>query len=165
MLRWEFIKKEGLLHSNMSKSFQAEEYLGFTVNVYLTTDPDEAVMYGLNKSLQDMEYLDLDGAVKTMKLNSNYRDPVVIGINTYKLGDHLEIDPKVNESLVKHIHNLQNKNTQWYTYKGDIKLKHLFVCKYCPFDIFSSNIKNELMRINEEKLHASQLIMEKARLN
>jgi len=158
VLRWGFIKRDGLLSSNMSKSFEGEEYLN-TGYVYLTTDVDEAIMYGLNKSLLDMTYLNLDGPVKTMKLNPNYRDPVVLGINAYKLGDNMEIDPQVNTSLVKHLHNIKNENTQWYRYKGDIKLKHLFACKYVPFDTFSSNLRNEFMKINERKLHASQFIM------
>jgi hypothetical protein len=46
-----------------------------------------------------------------------------------------------------------------YRYKGDIKLKHLFIFKYIPFDTFSSNIIDKFTEINEEKLHASQLIM------
>jgi hypothetical protein len=56
----------------MPKSYEAEEYLpkGY---VYLTTDPNEAIMYGLNKSLQDMTYLDLDDGVKKMSLNRSYR--------------------------------------------------------------------------------------------
>jgi hypothetical protein len=156
VLRWGFIKREGLLRSNMSKSFEGEECLGFSSGyVYLTTDPDEAIMYGLNKSLLDTAYLHIPE--KTMKLNPNYRDPVVLGINAFKLGDNLEIDPQVNTSLVQQIHDI--KNAQWYRYKGDIKLKHLFACKYVPFDTFSSNIIDKFTQINEEKLKASQLIM------
>jgi hypothetical protein len=55
-------------------------------------------MYGLNKSLQDMEDLHIPEKAKMMKLNPSYRDPVVLGINAYKLGDNLEIDPQVNTS-------------------------------------------------------------------
>ena len=51
VLRWGFIKRDGLLSSNMSKSFEAEESLGLIIGyVYLTTDADEAIMCGLNKS-------------------------------------------------------------------------------------------------------------------
>ena len=156
VLRWSFIKENGLLRSNMPKSYEAEEYLpkGY---VYLTTDPNEAIMYGLNKSLQDMAYLHIPE--ETKRLNPNYRNSVVLSINGSKLGDNLEIDPQVNESLVRQIHDIQNKNTQWYTYKGDIKLKHLHACKYIPFEAHSSELINELRRINEGKLKESQRIM------
>lgn len=158
VLRWNFIKREGLLRCNMSKSYEALEYLDLEKErVYLTTDPNEAIMYGLNKSLQDMAYLDIP---EKMRLNPNYRDSVVLGTNGSKLGDNLEIDPQVNESLVKQIHDIQNKNTQWYTYKGDIKLKHLHACKYIPFEVHSSDLINELRRINEGKLKESQRILE-----
>jgi len=165
VLRWSFIKRNGLLSSNMSKSFEADEYLGLNTGyVYLTTNVDEAIWYGLNKSLLDMAYLDIP---KTMTLNPNYRDPVVLGINAFKLGDNMEIDPQLNTSLAQitdeQFQNFQNKNTQWYRYKGDIKLKHLSAYKYVPFDTFSSNLINEMMKINEEKLHMSQLISANAK--
>jgi hypothetical protein len=155
-LRWSFIKKDGLLRCNMPKSYEAEEILGFSTGyVYLTTNLDEAIMYGLNKSLQDMAYLHIDQ--KTHKLGPNYRDPVVLGINGFKLGNNLEIDPQVNTSLVQQIHDFTN--AQWYRYKGDIKLKHLHACKYVSFDIFSSNLIDGMMEINEKKFNAGQLVM------
>jgi len=41
VLRWGFIKREGLLRSSMPKSYEAEEILGFSTGyVYLTTDLD-----------------------------------------------------------------------------------------------------------------------------
>jgi hypothetical protein len=114
-------------------------------------------MYGLNKSLQDMEDLHIPEKAKMMKLNPSYRDLVVLGINAYKLGDNLEIDPQVNTSLVQQINDMTS--AQWYRYKGDIKIKHLRACKYVPFDTFSSNLMDKFTKINEEKLKASQSIM------
>ena len=114
-------------------------------------------MYGLNKSLQDMEDLHIPEKAKMMKLNPSYRDLVVLGINAYKLGDNLEIDPQVNTSLVQQINDMTS--AQWYRYKGDIKIKHLRACKYVPFDTFSSNLMDKFTKINESKLKASQSIM------
>jgi len=156
VLRWNFIKREGLLRCNMSKSFEAEETLGFSSGyVYLTTSLDEAIMYGLNKSLQDMAYLHIDQ--KSNKLDPNYRDSVVLSINGSKLGDNLEIDPQVNTSLVQQIRDVTS--AQWYRYRGDIKLKHLHARKYVPFDTFSSNLINKMTEINEKKFNVGQLVM------
>lgn len=58
-----------------------------------------------------------DDLEKIMKLNPNYRDPVVLSINTIKLGD-VEIDQHSTE------------NMQWYRHKGDVKLEHLFFDGY-----------------------------------
>jgi hypothetical protein len=92
VLRWGFIKREGLLRCNMARSYEAEELLGFNTGlVYLGNDLNEATWYGLNKSLQDTAYLHIPE--ETKKLNPNYKDVVVLGINGSKLGDNLEIDP------------------------------------------------------------------------
>lgn len=144
VLRWNFIKKEGLLRCNMPKSFERGSFERgeWLHNVYLTAEPHEAERYGLLKSVEDMMYLNLDDAVKMVR---NYKDTVVLGINAAKLGDHLEKDPEVYRLSVKH------HGTEWYKYKGDIKLKDLFVCKYVPFDSFSSDLKNKFIKINEKQ--------------
>lgn len=62
------ILKDELLRCDMPKSFEAEEYFlkGY---VYLTTDPKDAIIHGLSKSILDEKYL--DPLEKT--LNLNYR--------------------------------------------------------------------------------------------
>jgi hypothetical protein len=143
-LRWEFIKKDGLLRSDLSKAIEAEELLAWNTGyVYLCSDLNDAVRYGLHKSLQDSSYLDIP---ENMKLNPNYRDPVVLSINAAKLGDKLELDP---ESLS-------------YRYKGDIKLKHICTHKHVPFDIFDSNLIDKLQTVNENRDRAWQTMMNRS---
>lgn len=43
-----------------------------------------------------------------MKLNSNYRDSVILGINTLKLGD-IEIDPLGETEVIKQIRKTKNE--------------------------------------------------------
>ena len=112
-------------------------------------------MYGLNKSLLDMQYSDLS---ENMKLNPNYRDSVILAINTSKLTD-IEIDPLGETEVIKQLHSMKNDDIHWYRYKGDIKLEHLFFYGYVPFSTYSSNIKNELMKINERKAQQAQYLM------
>lgn len=58
MLRWHFIKENGILRSNMKKSFEAEErYQWNSGYLFFTSDINDALVYGLNKSLVDMMYL------------------------------------------------------------------------------------------------------------
>ena len=54
-------------------------------------------MYGLNKSLRDMHYLNIS---ENMKLNPNYMDSVILGINTSKLAN-IEIDPLGETEVIK----------------------------------------------------------------
>jgi len=155
MSRWGMIKKDGLLRCSMPKSFEAEEW--FTKGyVYFTTDPEEAIIHGLGKSLLD-QYP--DDPEKQMKLNPNYRDPVVLGINASKLGDNLEINDGVNTPLVIQTPVKKNENTELYRYKGNIKAKHLFLYKYVPFNAYPRDYINQIMKCHEDKLQASQSIM------
>lgn len=143
MLRWSFMKRDGLLRSDMSKSIEAEQILAWNTGyVYLCSDLEDAVRYGLHKSLQDSSYLDIP---EKLKLNPNYRDVVVLGVNGSKLGDKIELDP---ESLS-------------YRYKGHIKLKHLFKYKHVPFDIFDSNLIDEITTRNENRYRAWQTMANK----
>lgn len=99
MLRWSFIQKDGVLRSNMRKSFEAEDYYlkGY---VFLTNNADEAVMHGLSKSLLDKPFEnDPEKQTKFIKLNPNYMDPLVIGVKASKLGDNFEINYGINTSL------------------------------------------------------------------
>ncbi len=146
MLRWGLIKRDGLLRSNISKSFKwfhgcSEGY------VYLTLDLRDALYNGLNKSLDDMLDLDEgddDGRLKTLASNPNYRDVVIIGMNAFKLGDRVEIDPEA-EILQK------SENLHWYRCKGDIKLKHLYLYRCYPFNTFSNVIIDKAMKGITEK--------------
>jgi hypothetical protein len=141
----------------MRKSFEAEEYFALkTGYVYLSINIDEALEYGLNKSIVDTTYLHIP---ENIKLNPNYRDPVVLGINGFKLGDNLEIDPEINTIQFQEIDNIKNGKFQWYRYKGDIKVKHLFICKHVPFDSFSSNLIDKLLKFNENRFHSDLYVM------
>lgn len=145
MLRWAMIKRDGLLRCNMPKTWEAQEYLdgGY---VYLASDIDEATMYGLNRSLLDMQYSDIS---ENMKLNPNYKDSVILGINTFNL-ENVAIDPLGETEVIKQMHKTKNENIHWYRYKGDIKIEHLFFYGYVPFVSFSSDIINKLMKMNEQ---------------
>ena len=160
MLRWDMIQKEGLLRCNMPKSFQAEELFG-SGYVYLTNDIEGAIMYGYSKSLMDMESDDLE---MQMKLSPNFRDPVVLGMNAFELGDNLEINDGISTSLVRQIPIKTNENTQLYKYKGDIKSKILFAYRYVPFTAFSSDHMNQMRKHHVKKLQASQSIMSRLAL-
>lgn len=103
-------------------------------------------MYGLNKSLRDMHYSNIS---ENVKLNPNYRDSVILGINTSELAN-IEIDPLGETEVIKQIRKTKNENIHWYRYKGDIKLEHLFFYGYVPFSTFSSDIINHQMKINEQ---------------
>lgn len=94
-----------------------------------------------------------------MKLNPNYRDFIVIGVNAYKL--ELEIDPEINLE----INRRESKNIQWYRHKGNIKLKHLFTCKYRPFDTFDSNYINEMKQDISSKRASGEIVMKKIGTN
>ena len=161
MLRLDMIKKDGLLRCNMPKSFEIEE--SFDINkgyVYLSSRLDEAIMYGLIKSLLDTRSDDLE---KRMKSNPNYRDPVVLGINAFKLGDNVEIDPQdpqTNPLLNEEFKTDQYyKNSQWYRCKGDIKLKHLYKCKQIPFNVFGDDVINGFMESTEKMYNESKSMM------
>ena len=158
MLRLDMIKKDGLLRCNMRKSLEAEESLALNKGyVYFATNLDEAVMYGLIKSLLDMRSDDLE---KRMKLNPNHRDPVVLGINAFKLGDNVEIDPQDPQSNPLVIQDSKwYKNNPWYRCKGDIKLKHLSKCRQVPFNAFSSDVINYFTEFTEKMFNDSESIM------
>ena len=155
MLRWAMIKRDGLLRCDMPKTWKAQEFLGIdTGYVYLASDIDEANMYGLNKSLLDIQYSDFS---KNMKLNPNYKDSVILGINTDKL-ENIAIDPLGETEVIKQLHSMKNDDIHWYRYKGDIKLEHLFFYGYVPFDTYTDKIKNELMIINERKAQQARYL-------
>ena len=84
-----------------------------------------------------------------MKLNPNYKDPVVLGINTSKL-ENITIDPLGETEVIKQMRKAKNESTHWYRCKGNIKLENLFFYGYVPFSTFSSNIINHHMKINEQ---------------
>lgn len=132
----------------MPKTFEGDKYWSAGY-VYFTSDIEEATAYGLNRSLLDMKYLNV--SEKAVKITPNYRDIIVLGVNASKLGN-IEIDPQV-------IPSENPDNVEWYRYKGDIKLKHLFACKYIPFDTFNSKTINNFEKMNETRLRASQFIM------
>ena len=145
MLRWAMIKRDRLLRCNMPKTWKAQEYLDGG-HVYLAFDIDEATMYGLNRSLLDMHYSDFS---EIMKSDPKYKGSVILGINTSKL-ENIEIDPLGETEVIKQIRKTKNENIHWYRYKGDINIEHLFFYGYLPFDSFSSDIINKLMKMNEE---------------
>lgn len=83
-MKWDMIKKDGLLTCIIPKSLDAEESWALNKGyVYFATNLDEVLMYGLIKSLLDTRSDDLE---KHMKSNPNYLDPIVLGINAFKLG-------------------------------------------------------------------------------
>ncbi len=151
MARWSMIKKGGLLRCSMPKSFDAEEF--FTKGyVYFTTDPEEAIIHGLGKSI-------LDYPEDQIIRNPSDRDPVVLGINGLKLGDNLEINDGVNTPLVIQRPVKINEDTELYRHKGNIKAKHLFLYKHVPIEAYPRDYIKQIMKCHEDKLHASESIM------
>lgn len=141
--RWAVIRNDGSLRPDMSKRFDpvtGDDYLSWKKGyVYLTTDVNNAINYGLQKSLWDIKYSDIP---ENTTSSLNYKDPVVIGVKTSNLRDNIEIDPEVNTSLFKHWFD-EKENFHWYRYKGDIKLAHLFLYKHYPFDALNNQIKKK----------------------
>lgn len=142
----------------MSKSFKFEEHFRSTGYLYFTSSVDHAIPYGLNKALLDMPYMDEDQA---KRITPNYKDTVVIGVNASKLGDRVEADPEMNLE----INRIKNRVVECYRYKGDIKLKHLFTCKYRPFDTFDSNYVNEIKEYISSKRASGEIMMKRIGTN
>lgn len=157
-LRWNFIKKQGLLRSDTKNSGWNTGY------VYFTPDPNQAVSFGLLKSLIDMDDLDYN----KLKEYPNFRDVVVIGIDVSKLGK-LETDPETFAQFNKAIWNGIVMNTKLYRYKGDIKLDDLSLYKSRSFNSFSNEIINKINKtkkdIDNYREVCRTLIKEKQKLN
>lgn len=95
-------------------------------------DIDLAALFGLEKSLLDMEDL-TDVGKKMIESNPSYRDAVVIGINSSKLEDRIKIDLHVNPIT-------SEADIPCYRYKGDIKIENLSLYEQRAFDSFDSNM-------------------------
>ena len=91
-----------------------------------------------------------------MRLNPNLKDIVVIAVKTSNIRENIDIDPETYNPL-----NQQRNVKLWCKHKGDIKFKYIFPYVYAHFDILSkdSNLMNQIIQNNKEKLQASQSLI------
>lgn len=144
------------LKGNMKKAIEAERYYKWNTGyVYFTTDPDQAVMFGLIGSLSDIPNLTDVGK----KMIPNYRDVVVIAIDSSKLKG-LEWDPESSATFAECMRLGKTMIIQFYRYKGDIKLENLSLHKYRSFDTFSSNLINKMKQDVLNRQAACKILMQ-----